>query len=258
MRTGGRRSRIALATLVALSVLGCGLGSTERKPRHTLFIGVDTSGSFQRSGSYDDAMTFLAWYLYGHLHDLGGLDKPRELFVGAIGGKDANEPKAFHPIQDFDGKSIQEIEKDLRTWFPSSDSLTDFNPYFKQVARIVKERNLVLAPVTVTIVTDGVPDFTVARKKKTPTTASMYAHIDLTPLEYLSRRMSVRLAYVSPKVGKQWREQVPRNRVRLWTVDAEIMRGWRDQIDPGGPEKQDRLWAWIRHNVDFRVRSAGI
>ena len=104
-------------------------------------------------------MTFLAWYLYGHLNELGGLDKPREVFVGAIGGKDPNEPKAFHPIQDFAGKTIQEIEKDLRAWFPSSDSLTDFNPFFKQVARIVKERNLVLAPINVTVVTDGVPDF---------------------------------------------------------------------------------------------------
>ena len=70
--------------------------------------------------------------------------------------------------------------------------------------------------------------------------------------------MSLRLAYVSPQVGKNWRELVPRQRVRLWTVDAEIMKGWKDQLDPrGDPEDQDRLWEWIQHNVDYRVRSIG-
>ena len=253
----GARGLVAIVILQAVLLAGCGLGSGERKARVTLFVGVDTSGSFQRSGSYDDAMAFLAYYIYGHLNELGGLDKPRELFVGAIGGKDPNEPKAFHPIQDFADKSIPEIEHDLRTWFPSSDSLTDYNPFFKQVARIVKERNLVLAPVTVTVVTDGVPDFAVPRAKAG--SLAQYRHIDLTPLEYLSRRMSVRLAYVSPQVGKNWRDLVPRQRVRLWTVDAEIMKGWKGQIDPGnGSEDQDRLWAWIQHNVDYRVRSIGV
>jgi hypothetical protein len=255
-----RRSGVGiLAGIVALAAVlltGCGLATGERKPRVTLFVGVDTSGSFQRSGSYDDAMTFLAYYIYGHLNQLGDLDKPRELFVGSIGGENPNEPKAFHPIQDFTDKSVQEIEKDLRTWFVSNDALTDFNPFFKQVARIVKERNLVLAPVTVTVVTDGVPDFSVPRAKAG--SVSMYKKIDLTPLEYLSRRMSVRLAYVSPQVGKNWHDLVPRQRVRLWTVDAEIMRGWKDQLDPRGPAgEQEKLWTWIQHNVDYRVRSMG-
>lgn len=252
----GARALAAIVALQAVFLVGCGLEPGERKPRLTLFVGVDTSGSFQRSGSYDDAMAFLAHYIYGHLNELGGLDRPRELFVGAIGGQDPNEPKAFHPIQDFTDKSIQEIEHDLRTWFAPNDSLTDFNPFFKQVARIVKERNLVLAPVTLTVVTDGVPDFSVPRAKAG--SQAQYKHIDLSPLEYLSRRMSVRLAYVSPQVGKNWRELVPRQRVRLWTVDAEIMKGWKDQLDSGGASgSQERLWAWIQHNVDYRVRSIG-
>jgi hypothetical protein len=257
-----RRARIAsrgLLAVVALNAVlltGCGLESGERKPRLTLFVGVDTSGSFRNSGSYDDAMAFLAYYIYGHLHELGGLDTPRELFVGAIGGRNLDEPKAFHPIQDFADKSIQGIEHDLRTWFPPSDSLTDFNPFFRQVARIVKERNLVLAPVTLTVVTDGVPDVSLHKAKSG--SAAVYKHIDLGPLEYLSRRMSVRLAYVSPQVGKNWHDLVPHQRVRLWTVDAEIMKGWKGQIEPGGAvEDQDRLWAWIQHNVDYRVRSLG-
>ena len=255
-RLMGARGLAAVVAAIAVLSTACGLESSERKPRTTLFIGVDTSGSFQRSGSYNDAMTFLAYYIYGHLHELGGLDKPRELFVGAIGGKDPNEPKAFHPIQDFTGKSVQEIEHSLRKWFVSSDSLTDFNPFFQQVARIVKERNLVLAPITLTVVTDGVPDVSVARAKAGP--QALYKRIDLAPLEYLSRRMSVRLTYVTPQVGKNWRELVPHQRVRLWTVDAEIMKGWKAQIDPrGGLESQERLWAWIQHNVDYRVRSLG-
>ncbi|MGH9749660.1 MAG: hypothetical protein ACRD6R_07035 [Candidatus Polarisedimenticolia bacterium] len=254
-----RSASRGLAVLVAshaVLTLACGLPSGERKPRVSLFIGVDTSASFQRSGSYDDAMAFLAHYIYGHLNELGGLDKPRELFVGSIGGDNPNEPKSFHPVQDFAGKSIQEIEQDLRTWFVPSDSLTDFNPFFRQVARIVKERNLVLAPITLTVVTDGVPDFAVRRARAgSPAT---YGQIDLGPLEYLSRRMSLRLAYVSPQVGKNWRELVPRQRVRVWTVDAEIMKGWKEQVDPGrSPAAQDRLWAWIHHNVDYRVRSMG-
>jgi len=258
--TGARlraRPLVAFAVLQAFLLVGCGLEPSERKPRLTLFVGVDTSGSFQRSGSYNDAMAFLAYYIYGHLNELGGLDRPRELFVGAIGGHNPNEPKAFHPIQDFTGKSVQQIQHDLKSWFAPSDSLTDFNPFFQQVARIVKERNLVLAPITLTVVTDGVPDFSVARAKAG--SAAMYKRIDLGPLEYLSRRMSVRLAYVSPQVGKNWHDLVPHQRVRLWTVDAEVMKGWKAQIDPPGtPGDNDRLWAWIQHNVDYRVRAVGV
>jgi hypothetical protein len=252
----GTRGLAAFLALLLVVSAGCNVQPAAHKPRMTLFVGVDTSGSFQRSGSYEDSMTFLSYYIYAHLNELGGLDAPRELFVGAIGGKDPNEPKAFHPIQDFTGKSVQEIEKDLRTWFASNDSLTDYNPFFQQVARIVKERNLVLAPITLTLVTDGVPDFSVPRAKAG--SLAMYKRINLAPLEYLSRRMTVRLAYVSPQVGKNWRDLVPRQRVRLWTVDAEIMKGWRDQIDPRrAVADQEPLWTWIQHNVDFRVRSTG-
>src|SRR3989442_8178968 len=136
-------------------------------------------------------MAFVVYFSNGHINGVGGLDRPRELFVGAIGGRNPDEPKAFHPIQDFAGKTVLQIQHDLKSWFAPSDSLTDFNPFFQQVARIVKERNLVLAPITLTVVTDGVPDFVVPRVK--PGSPTMYKHIDLAPLEYLSRRMSVRL-----------------------------------------------------------------
>ena len=155
------RRRLALAGLVTAAVLLAAAvkpaaGQTDRT-RQTFFVGVDTSGSFQKAG-YDDAMTFLAHYLYGHLNGLGGLARPRELFVAAIGGREGDEPKAFRPIHDFVGKDVAQLEADLRQWFPARDTLTDFNAFFRQVARLARERNLLLTPITVMVVSDGVPD----------------------------------------------------------------------------------------------------
>lgn len=252
-----RRAGVLAAAALQLAFLaGCGLQAGEQQPRMTLFIGVDTSGSFERSGFHDEAMSFLSHYIYGHLNNLGGLEQPRELFVAAIGGETADEPKAFHPIQAFAGKEIPEIERELREWFAPNDALTDFNPFFQQVARIVKERNLVLSPITLMIVTDGVPDFSSPGALRG--TDEMYAKIDLSSLEYLSRRLTLRLAYVSPTVGERWRRLVPRQRVRLWTVDAEVMEGWKEQAGPADPSRLGPLWMWIRHNVDYRVRLYGV
>ena len=252
------RSAIA-ASLVSAAILlaaaaGCDLQTSERKAAMTLFVGVDVSGSFKNAG-YDDALSFLAHYIYGHLHELGGLAPPKALFVGSIGGKKPGEPKTFHPIHDFQGKTIEQIETELRTWFPPSDTLTDFNLFFQEVARIAKERNLVLAPITMIVVTDGIPDVVDPGVK--PGSKGLYAHINLNPLEYLARNITLRLAYVSPNVGDHWRKNVPRDRVRLWTVDREVMKGWKDQMQPGvDAAHQDRLWKWVQDNVDYRVRSA--
>jgi hypothetical protein len=244
---------LAAGLVVAVVAASCGVAAAQthdRTPRQTLFIGLDTSGSFYRAG-YEDALAFLAYYIYGHLNGLGGLASPRDLFVAAIGGKDTDEPKAFHPIHDLAGKSIGRIEADLRQWFPPTDTLTDFNAFFRQVARIAKERNLSLSPISVMVVTDGIPDVPSA-KSGSP---DAYRRIDLAPLEYLSRSVTVRLAYTSPPVGERWRTLVQRQRVRLWTVDQEVMRGWRAQVRPDAtPSDQDSLWKWVRENVDFRVR----
>jgi hypothetical protein len=249
-------SVLALALLagVLLAAPAAAQSTADNKLRESLFVGVDTSGSFVQSGEYDNAMRFLAYYFYGHLNGLGGLGQPRELFVAAIGGKEANEPKAFHPILDFAGKDIAQIETDLRRWYAPTDTLTDFNAFFAQVARIAKERNLVLSPITVLLVTDGIPDVPVPGVK--PGSPAMYRKIDFGPLEYLSRNLTVRVVYSSPKVGEQWRKEIPRQRVRLWTTEAEVMRGWRAQLVAGAhPGDQARLWKWVRDNVDFRVRS---
>ena len=252
---------VAMIWLVGTAILSAGVpagaaGPGERKPRQTMFIGVDTSGSFRDAG-YNDAVVFLAYYIYGHLHELGGLAQARELFVAAIGGKDSNEPKAFHPIHDFAGKDVAHIEADLRTWFPPSDTLTDFNAFFGQVARIAKERNLLLTPITVMVVSDGIPDVPIPHVKAE--SATMYQQIDLSALEYLSKNVTIRLIYASPKVGDNWRKLVPHKRVRLWAVEAEVMKGWREQIKlDGNLADQNRLWKWVRENVDYRVRSRGI
>jgi hypothetical protein len=245
------------AVIVSLTFSACALQPAERKPRMTLFIGIDASGSFRGSGYYDDSLSFLAHYLYGHLNELNGLEKPRELFVGAIGGKNMNEPKAFHPTHDFEGKEIARIEADLREWFPATDTLTDFNAFIQQVARIAKERNLILAPITVVIVSDGIPDVGTAAATTDP--QDLYKTIDLGPVEYLSKNFTLRLAYASPKVGDHWRKYVQRQRVRLWTVEAEVMKGWSAQVLPDtDPAGQERLWKWVKDNVDFRVRSRTI
>ncbi|HEU5322414.1 MAG TPA: hypothetical protein VFX28_16530 [Methylomirabilota bacterium] len=250
-----RRAR-ALAAVAAVALLAAAVPAAaqreDRTPRHTLFIGIDTSGSFYRAG-YEDALAFVAHYIYGHLHGLGGLAATRDLFVAAIGGRDASEPKAFHPIHDFAGKDIKRIEADLREWFPPTDTLTDFNAFFRQVARITKERNLLLTPITVLVISDGIPDVPSATVK--PGSPQAYEQIDVGGLEYLARRVTVRLAYPTPTVAESWRKLVPRQRVRLWTVEQEVMRGWRAQLTPEAePAAQGRLWRWVRENVDYRVR----
>jgi len=242
---------LAAASVVVAIAPGQAADTTEPLSRSTLFVGVDTSGSFRHAG-YEDAMTFLAYYLYGHVNELGGLAKPRDLFVAAIGGKDSNEPKAFRPIHDFAGKTIPQIEADLRRWFPPTDPLTDFSAFFRQVARITKERNLVLTPITIIVVSDGIPDVP-GVKAGAP---DSFKTIDFGTLEFLSRNVTVRLIYASPKVGEHWRTLIPRQRVRLWAVEREVMVGWRAQVQPNAdPAAQDRLWKWVMEIVDYRLRA---
>jgi len=246
---------LAVVAILLLAAAGCMVQAGEqRKPRTTLFIGVDASQSFKNSGYYDSAVTFLAHYIYGHLNGLGGLDKPTNMFVGSVGGKSLNEPKSFQPIHNFQGKSIAQIEADLRKLFTPNDAYTEFNPFFQEVARITKERNLVLAPITVMLVTDGVPDSNMPGVRGGAQV--LYEKMSLEPLEYLSRNITVRIVYLSPKVAQNWRTHIIRKRVRLWTVDGEVMKGWRHQMQQGTSiEDQGKFWRWVRDIVDFRVRS---
>lgn len=80
--------------------------------------------------------------------------------------------------------------------------------------------------------------------------------VDLSPLEYLSRRVTIRLCYLEPKVGQHWREDIHSRRVRIWSVAGKVMEGWKKQMAPGLElAHEDKLWKWIKDNVDFRVRA---
>jgi len=248
----------ASATIVLLAVAACTPApQANRTASSTLVIGVDVSGSFRDSRLYDDAVEFAAHYIYAHLNGLGGLRVPTALFVGSVGGARPGEPKAFHPINDFQGRTVDQIATDIRTWFPPTDPYTDFNAYFQRVAGLVKERGLILAPLNIVVLSDGVPDATPGTRLAAG--QDPYAGIDLAPLEFLSRSVTVRLLYASPTVGDNWKKQIRRKRVRLWTEEAQVMAGWRTQLKPDLPlERQADLWKWVHDNVDFRVRSANL
>src|SRR5207247_1920199 len=123
----------------------------------------------------------------------------------------------------------------------------DTSGSFRHAARITKERNLVLTPITVVVVSDGIPDVP-GVKAGAP---DSFKTIDLGALEFLSRNVTVRLIYASPKVGELWRTRIPRQRVRLWAVEREVMMGWRAQMKPKADRaSQDRVWKWVGGTVD--------
>jgi hypothetical protein len=172
--------------------------------------------------------------------------------VGELGGERPGQAKVFHPIQDLTGKSPAQIAADLRAWFPQTDPITDFNAFFQRAAVHVRRNNLVLAPLNIVLFSDGEPDFPGAGRL---TPEERYGRIDLDPLEYLSRNVTVRLLYAQPPVAQLWERRVPRKRVRLWTQDSEVMSGWRRHFTSGvRVEAQDSLWSWVEKIVDVRVR----
>lgn len=241
--------RPLLVAVCAVLVFGCEPPKNAPPPKSTLVIGLDVSGSFRKSGHFDDAIDFASLYIYAHLKGLHDLRQPSDVFVGTMGGQHAGEAKTFHPIQDLSGKSAAQIAADLRSWFPEADPITDFNAFFERTAVHVQRQNLGLAPLSVVLFSDGVPDMPGVRGD------DLYRRIDLTPMEYLSRSVTVRLLYASPRVAQRWEKFVPRKRVRLWTQDAEVMEGWRRQmVATAQPEQQDSLWSWMKNVVDFRVR----
>lgn len=245
------------AVLAAASGLcGCDALSNRTRadtPRMSMFIGVDISGSFMNGPHFDDSIEFLARYLHSHLNGVGGMERPNALFVSSIGGAQADEPKTFYPIQTFENKSIDEIEQTLREMFQADapNPFTDYNAFFEQVAYTVRSKNLVLRPITIVMVSDGIPD--VRKNGETD-----YSSIVLGPLERLARSVTVRLLYTNAVVGKNWQTGVKRKRVKVWTQDADVMVTWKDPkiLQPGKPmEEQAYFFDWVRDNVDFGVRS---
>ena len=105
------------------------------------------------------------------------------------------------------------------------------------------------------MLTDGIPDTPTSKNDS----LSKYRKISVNGLEYLSKNTTLRLLYPRPTVAVHWEKSVPRRRVRIWTVDDEVMATWRQHYRAGAPpEQQAELWKWINDNVDFRVRSGGI
>ncbi len=252
---GGTMAHHARLFLVFLLLAVPGCTSTEKEqPRLSLFVGVDVSGSFSGTPQFRDSLRFLSYYLYGHLHETGGLEKPRALFVGSIGGDTPNEPKAFYPVQVFERMNASEIEAKLTELFTVKGNYqTDFNAFFKRVSETVQKQNLVLAPILIVIVSDGVPEVAADQGRKVVRQA--YEKIDVSSLEYLARNVTIRILYPSPKVAAEWDRKVPRQRVRIWPVESEIMRGWQDQLENRPTvEEEKRLWKWIADIVDKRVR----
>ncbi len=249
-----RRRWWAAALCTASAVAGCAPAEQAKTPASTLIVGIDVSGSFRDARLYDDAVDFASYYLYAHLNGLGGLRVPTAVFVGSVGGARPGEPKPFHPINDFTGRTPEQIAADLRTWFPPVDAYTDFNAFFQRVSTLAKERGLILAPLNVVVLSDGVPD--VPPGTRLAANQNPYTRIDLSPLEFLSRSVTVRLLYANPTVGDNWKRLIRRKRVRLWTQEAQVMAGWHKQFKPDQPlESQDDLWKWVRDNVDFRARA---
>jgi hypothetical protein len=239
----------ALATLV----LGCTPPKDGPPPRSTLIVGMDVSGSFRKSGRYNDALEFAALYIYAHMKGFRNLKQPTDVFIGTMGGQKTGEAKTFHPIQDLTGKSPAQIEASLRAWFPETDPITDYNAFFERVAVHVQRQNLGLQPLSIVMFSDGVPDIPGAKGD------DLYRRINVKPLEFLSRSVTVRLLYASPRVAQRWEKHVPRKRVRLWTQDADVMQGWRRHMVASAPlERQDSLWSWMENVVDFRVRRGAL
>jgi hypothetical protein len=245
--------RWAAAVALVATLPACSPTDNTRQPRSTLVLAIDVSGSFRSTGHYADAIDFAAHYLYGHLNALGELRSPTAVFVGSIGGERQGEVKSFQPIHAFQGKSVEEIKVALSGQFPPQDAFTDFNAFFDRVATLVKRQGLVLAPLNIVVISDGVPDIAGGAPGDPD---ARYTSIKLNPLEFLSRSVTVRLLYPSPTVAVSWERLIERRRVRMWTVDDEVMHGWREQLQGDlDMNEQDQLWKWMLDNVDFRVRS---
>ena len=57
------------------------------------------------------------------------------------------------------------------------------------------------------------------------------------------------------RIAAAWEREIPRQRVRIWPVEAEVMKGWHEQLEnQSSPEEEKRLWKWIQDIVDRRVR----
>jgi hypothetical protein len=251
------RTSVLIALLLTLSACMPGkqkfkAPGLEFKKTHrvTLFIGVDISGSFVKTRSFRDGVEFLGEYIWAHLNEKGGLSAPVDMYVGGIGGNSVGDPQNFFPIHEFKGLSASQISAKLNAEFSKKrDNLTDFNQFFKRIRQLVEQKNLVLHPIELLMVTDGVPEI---QCRGDAAIKQAYEKIEVSVLEHLARDVSVRILYANPKVGNNWRIYVPTKRIKVWTVEPRVMFGWTDQKKRLGMEG---LWAWMRDNIDLKMAS---
>ena len=148
---------------------------------------------------------------------------------------------------------LEQIEAQLYTIFPRSrvNKYTDFNSFFQQVADMVDQKKLILKPLSIVLMTDGVPDV------GGNTRDERFRNLNLKPLEGLSRNITVRVLYTDAVTAKNWRDEVPRKRVKVWTQDAVVMAEWKNPktLIPGkAPADQQKFFSWVKDNVDFQPR----
>jgi hypothetical protein len=228
----------------------------EPTPRLVMFVGVDISGSFMNGRYFDDSIDFLAHYLYGHLNGLGEMEKPHSLFVGSIGGREKDEAKTLYPIETFQNRDVAQIKAELQQIFPKGrvNTYTDFNAFFEQVADLIGQKKLLLKPISVVLLTDGDPDMGETADARA---MAKFRSLKVSPLEGLSRNITLRVLYTDAITAKNWRDEVPRKRVKIWTQDAVVMADWKDPklMLPDTPyASQSRFFSWVRENVDFQPR----
>src|SRR5207245_9872708 len=84
------------ALVLALGGIACAPSEKAQTPRSTLVIGLDISGSFRRSPSFNGAIEFASLYIYGHLNGVVGLQPNTAIFVGELGGARTRQAKVFH------------------------------------------------------------------------------------------------------------------------------------------------------------------
>src|SRR5258708_6071567 len=188
------RTLYAALLIAGLLAPACATGPATQMPeapRLVMFIGVDISGSFMHGKYFNDSIQFLARYIHAHLYGLGGMEKPHSLFVGSIGGVKQDEAKTLYPIEMFQDRSGEQIESQLK-------------------------------PISIVLLTDGDPDMGGS------TASEKFHNLSMSPLEGLSRNITVRVLYTDAVIGKSWRDEVPRKRIKVWTQDAVVMAEWKD------------------------------
>jgi len=246
----------AVVGLLALGLLACKPPADTPPPRSTLVVGLDISGSFRKSGQFDPAMRYASLYIYAHVNALGGLKQATDVFVGFFGWR---ARRTTQNVPSHSG-SERQVAGGNRGRPASLVPRRGSDHRFQRLLPADRRPHQAAKPGPGSVEHRDVfrrcPRFPGAGRLPAP---QLYAKIDVSPIEYLSRNVTIRLLYAQPTVAQNWEKLVPRNRVKIWTQDEQVMAGWRRHEVAGVPlDRQDSLWSWTQQIVDFRVRRGKI